>query len=389
MAKVSVIIPTRNRAHMLSEAIDSVLSQTYGDFELVVVDDGSTDGTAEVVAAYQDSRIAYYRQVNRERGAARNRGVALSHGEYLTFLDDDDWFLPWKLESQVAVLDKQPAAGMVIGGWDRVNVGGEIVRAERPWLHHPRPELKDWLFAAMAHVAAVLIRREWFDSVSGFDETLEQAEDTHLWFKLAQAACPFVWLTQPVFRQRLHEANSVRNLAQARQGKLAMLDKVFSRAEVAVDLGMSRESAYARVYMGFACLAYAAGNTEEGSADLSQAVKLDPTLLDHDADRLLESVAAYAWSHLTGDPEAFTNRVFDNLPDELSGLQTLQQRALARSWMVGAFRAHQLRDHSKAKRNALRAVAADPRSILNRGLMSILAQSFLRVQRYPEPGACA
>ena len=381
MPQVSVIIPTRNRAHLLSEAIESVLKQTFRDFELIVVDDGSTDHTTAVVSGYHDRRIHYYRQESLERGAARNRGVALSQGEYITFLDDDDWYMPRKLEVQAQQLNRDPDVGMVISGWDRVNEAGMLVRSERPWLHHPQPMLKDWLFAAMAHVAAVLIRRSWFERVGGFDHSLAAAEDTHLWFKLAQAGCPFGWVKEMVFKQRLHGSNSVRDVAHVKKGKTAMLDTIFADTQIPSILGMSKESAYARVYMGFACLAYASDCIEDARSDLSQAIAWEPSLLLNDADRLLEVIAAYAWNHLTGDPFSFTNRVFLNLPDELSGLRGLRRRAVARTWMVGAFRAYQYDDMTQVRRNAFKAIATAPSSLLNRGLVSILAQSLIGSHR--------
>lgn len=381
MPQVSVIIPTRNRADLLSEAIASVLSQTFRDFELIVVDDGSTDHTAAVVNSFADQRILYHRQESLERGAARNRGVALSQGEYITFLDDDDWFLPRKLEVQVQQLDREPDLGMVISGWDRVNETGVIVRSDRPWLHHPQPVLKDWLFEAMAHVAAVLIRRPWFERVGGFNHTLSSAEDTLLWFQLAHSGCPFGWVKEVVFKQRLHGSNSVRSLAHVKKGKTAMLDTIFADSQLPSTLGMSKESAYARVYMGFACLEYASNCLEDARSDLSQAVALEPSVLQNDADGLLESIAAYAWSHLTEDPLVFTNRVFANLPGELSPLQSLRRRAIARTWMVGAFRAYQRGDMAQVRRSAFKAIAAAPSSLLNRGLASILTQSLIGSHR--------
>jgi glycosyltransferase involved in cell wall biosynthesis len=381
MPQVSVIVPTRNRANLLAEAIDSVLLQTYHDFELIIVDDGSTDHTAEVVSNRHDRRIIYFRQEKQERGAARNQGVALSQGDFVTFLDDDDWYLPRKLEVQVQALQAHPALGMVISGWDRVNSSGEVVRSERPWLHHPHYALKDWLFAAMAHVAAVLIRRPWFDQVGGFIRNLEPAEDTYLWFRLAQAGCPVAWVKEVVFKQRLHGNNSVRNLAHVKRGKLAMLEAVFSDKQAQSALGVSRESAYARVYMGFACQAYAADCLEDAKADLMCALQWDPALSLNDADQLLEILAAYAWNHLTGDPLAFTNRVFSNLPAERADLHRLRRRAVARTWLVGAFRAYQYKDMTRVRKNALRAVAAAPALMSHRGLMSILAQSLIGAKR--------
>lgn len=366
---------------MLAEAIESVLGQTFEDFELVIVDDGSIDDTAAVVAAYQDPRIVYHRQEKLERGAARNRGVALSRGEHIAFLDDDDWYMPRKLEVQFREMQKRPDAGMVLSGWDRVLETGEVVRAERPWVDHPHPTLRDWLFAAMAHVASVLIRRSWFERVGGFNPNLLQAEDTYLWFRLAQAGCPVAWVEEVVFRQRMHAGNSVRRMAQVKKGKTAMLDAVFSDSRSSASLGMSKESASARVHMGFACLEYAAESLEDAKADLAYAVELDPTVLEHDADKLLEVVAAYAWNHLTGDPLAFTRRVFANLPGKLSGLRRLGRRAIARTWMVGAFRAYQSNDMAKARTSALRAFAVAPSSLLNRGLASVLARSLVGSDR--------
>jgi hypothetical protein len=285
--------------------------------------------------------------------------------------------MPHKLELQAQALRMRPEVGMVISGWDRVNESGEVVRSERPWVHHSQPVLKDWLFAAMAHVAAVLIRRSWFERVGGFNHDLAPNEDTYLWFRLAQAGCPIAWVKEMVFKQRLHGGNSVRNMAHVKKGKTAMLEAIFADPKVPAELGMSKESAYARVHMGFACLEYGADCIEDAKLDLSRAVKYDPLLLMDNADRLLEIVAAYAWNHMTGDPEEFTHRVFSNLPGELSGLQSLRRRAVARTWIVGAFRAYQYSDMARARQSALRATAVAPTSLLNRGLASILAHSLI------------
>lgn len=95
----SIILPTYNRAHFLPKAIESVLGQTYADWELIIVDDGSTDNTKEVVAAYADSRVVYHYQQNQERSAARNNGIKRARGLYVCFLDSDDYFLPEKLST--------------------------------------------------------------------------------------------------------------------------------------------------------------------------------------------------------------------------------------------------------------------------------------------------
>jgi len=362
---------------MLSEAINSVLKQTYRDYELIVVDDGSTDHTEQVTASFQDSRIRYFKQAELERGAARNQGIALSQANYVTFLDDDDWFMTNKLDVQIQELQQHPEIGMVISGWERVNELGKVVRSEQPWLHHPVPALQDWLFAAMAHVAAILIRRSWLEQVGGFNKDLAPNEDTDLWFRLAQAGCKTAWVEEIVFRQRLHSSNSVRNMAYVKKGKIAMLDTIYADQRASAFLGMSKDSACARVYMGLACLQYAAGSTEDAKTDLLHATELDPSLLLNDADRLLESIAAYAWNHLTENPSVYINRVFSNLPEKLSYIRALRRKAVARMWMVGAFRAFQYQDLPGVQQRASKAILAAPSSLLNPGLRSILARSLL------------
>ena len=134
MGGVSVIIPTYNRAACLKLALASVLNQTYQNFEIIVVDDASTDGTADVVRGFADARITYVRHdVNRGKvgagAAARNSGIARAQGTYIAFLDDDDEWLPEKLARQVAVLDRGPrSVGAIYTGFVKIDQAtGQIV----------------------------------------------------------------------------------------------------------------------------------------------------------------------------------------------------------------------------------------------------------------------
>ena len=121
--KVSVIVATHNRADLLPRAVDSVLAQTYGDYEIVIVDDCSSDDTSAVIAEFSDQRIRSFRHDrNRGQSAAINTGIAHARGEYIGFLDDDDEWLPGKLEGQVALLDSaSPRVALVYGWTDRVD----------------------------------------------------------------------------------------------------------------------------------------------------------------------------------------------------------------------------------------------------------------------------
>ena len=126
-ALVSVIIPTFNRSHSLRDAIDSALHQTHRDVEVLVVDDGSTDGTQDVLASYDDSRLRCHIQPNRGVAAARNLGIRASRGAYVAFLDSDDTWAPWKLEAQLSCMSLAPGVGMVWTNMQAVDAAGLVV----------------------------------------------------------------------------------------------------------------------------------------------------------------------------------------------------------------------------------------------------------------------
>jgi GT2 family glycosyltransferase len=126
---VSVVVPTYNRAYCLARTLDSVLAQTHANFEIILVDDGSTDGTEDLVARSfgRDGRIKYIYQQNQGVTAARNRALAMSQGDYVAFLDSDDVWMPWKLEIQLACFRQCPEVGMVWTEMQAVGPRGEVV----------------------------------------------------------------------------------------------------------------------------------------------------------------------------------------------------------------------------------------------------------------------
>jgi GT2 family glycosyltransferase len=182
MPEVSVIIPTYNRCEMVREAIASVLAQTFQDFELIVVDDGSDDGTCEMVREFSSAHYVF--QENRGVSAARNHGAALSRGRLLAFLDSDDFWQPRKLEMQVAFFTTHPEA--------------RICQTEELWLRngvrvnpqrkHRKPSgdiFAPSLQLCLVSPSAVMMRREVFAQSGGFDESLPACEDYDLWLRIA------------------------------------------------------------------------------------------------------------------------------------------------------------------------------------------------------------
>jgi len=175
---VSVIVPTHNRADLLPRAISSVLGQSYHHLECIVVDDGSTDGTEQVVKQFTDDRLVYLRhETNRHASAARNTGMAYSNGELIAFLDDDDEWLANKLEKQVSLLLGLPEkVGMVYCWMDYFDQHGNLIRE-----HHPK--LRGYVFPyvldaqRLGGCPTLLVRREVVEEVRGFDEALPRGND--------------------------------------------------------------------------------------------------------------------------------------------------------------------------------------------------------------------
>jgi glycosyltransferase involved in cell wall biosynthesis len=223
---VSVIIPTYNCAPYVAAAVESALAQTYRPLEVIVVDDGSTDGTAAVLRPYA-GRIVALRQANGGAAAARNAGIGRARGEVLAFLDADDLWLPGKLERQVSVLRRHPKVDLVFTDGCTFARDGDVhpsilghlsqhFARVRPWLPGGgeagqvvvRPGRPDLLFCNFIYTPGVVVRRACLDAVGSFDETLPTCEDYDLWLRIARRA-PLALVNEVLFRCRLREAGSL------------------------------------------------------------------------------------------------------------------------------------------------------------------------------------
>jgi len=174
---VSVIIPTHNRADKLPRAVESVLNQTYEDFELIIVSDGSTDNTEEVVRAFNDARIRFLKHdTPRGASAARNTGIRASSARYIAFLDDDDEWLPHKLETQLPVIQASNEKLGLVYAWMDYCKDGEFLRRYAPKLSgNIFPEMLDK--QAIGNSSTLLIKRSVVDRVGYFDEDLPRGND--------------------------------------------------------------------------------------------------------------------------------------------------------------------------------------------------------------------
>lgn len=217
MVKVSVIIPAYNGDRYLAAAINSILAQTYQDYEIVVVDDGSTDNTPQVVQQY-GGRVQYLSQANQGVAASRNLGLTASRGEYIAFLDQDDVFLPHKLASQVSLLSQDPKLGMINSGWQITNQQGQVQAAVEPWRQIPQLSSANLIIWKPVFLGAMMFRRSWLELTAGFDTSLSQTPDVDLVMRLAMIGCPAAWVEQTTVQYRQHEANASQDaLLQAQE----------------------------------------------------------------------------------------------------------------------------------------------------------------------------
>lgn len=184
MPRVSVIIPAYNYARFLPESIESALTQTFHDLEIIVVDDGSTDDTLEVARGYE-GKIRYHRQANRGISAARNAGCRMASGEFFAFLDADDIWDPEKISRQVEVFKASPKTSLVSTYLRFIDSEGKPLHGQKPSVV-PGETLKDIIYRGSAAPSTFMVRRSCFESVSGFDESLMAMEDLDFCLRVAR-----------------------------------------------------------------------------------------------------------------------------------------------------------------------------------------------------------
>ena len=223
---VSTVLPVYDGETHLAEAIESVLAQTYRPLELVVVDDGSTDGSGAVAERYASSEVSILRQANRGTAAARNAGVARSQGELIAHLDADDIWLAEKLEVQVEALAASASADAACG-WVEEFLSPELAEAERKRLRAPRAPLPGYVLQAM------LVRRSAHERVGAFDSAWQAGQDLDWLLRARECGLRFLELPEVVVRRRLHAANKGRMHPELARLRCRILKQALDRRRAA------------------------------------------------------------------------------------------------------------------------------------------------------------
>lgn len=383
MPKISVITPTYNRAHLIGKAIASVQSQTFGDWEMIIVDDGSTDETRELICAYAeaDARIRYIHQANTKSSGARNNGIKNCRGSYVAFLDSDDTFLPGKLARQVAFLESHPDIGLVGCGWDEVDETGKLIRSVCPWQSTPVLNIETLLLQCPFPPTAVLIRTDWLTQVGMFDEQQLYVEDWDVWVRLACAGCKMDWDREVLWRCTLDRSSSgdlqiasnrSNHVEQMIHGTERVLDKFFNQRGLPDHIKARSSAIYANAHMDAVVRCLACGFDKEGQAHLKSALQFDPELAKGSPPGVIITLASAAISNLVPDAEVFAISACSALAAVAPSLARSPRQFKAAIEATRAFEQRNSQQKMNARKSALRALWLDIAWASNRGLLRLL-----------------
>ncbi|BDA72727.1 probable glycosyl transferase [Rivularia sp. IAM M-261] len=252
MTKVSVIIPAYNAMRYLPQTLDSVLQQTFTDYEVIIVNDGSSDSIMEWAPQSKDSRIRLITQSNQGVSAARNTGFVNSQGEYIAFLDADDLWVPEYLEKQVEYLDKYVNVGVVYTWTKLIDELGNSIN--RIFASHASGMIWKELLTkdVISTGSSAMVRRQCIENVGAFDAQLAYAEDLDFWLRITQQY-EFGVIKEPLVYYRQHPYNVTKNRKKMMHGLQTVYERAFATAPL--DMLYLRNQAYASLFIGFAWLA--------------------------------------------------------------------------------------------------------------------------------------
>jgi glycosyltransferase involved in cell wall biosynthesis len=225
---VSIIIPVYNGEQYIEEALDSIFNQTYQNYEIITVDDGSTDNSHNILKSYKH-HIRYIYQENRGVSTARNHGITEAKGEFIAFLDADDFFiLTTKLEEEVAFFQADPSLGLVKSGWCQVNQKGEKIVDELCWLDVPQLELATWVHYKHVFPSAMVCRRDWLTRIGGFNTRFTHSEDMDIVLRLLALGCEGRWLKKIAVAYRQSEGSASSQSRKVAQGVEKVISNFFN-----------------------------------------------------------------------------------------------------------------------------------------------------------------
>ncbi|MBD2778481.1 glycosyltransferase family 2 protein [Iningainema tapete] len=270
MLKVSVIIPAYNAMTYLPKTLESVLQQTFTDFEVLIINDGSSDNIVQWAEQIVDSRVKLISQENQRLAAARNTGIAHAQGEYIAFLDADDLWEPTKLEKQVRCLEEHPKVGLV-HSWTLLvdsegKVTGKVLKSQIEGDAWQQIVQKNTVV-----VSSVIVRSSCLETVGVFDRDLHYCEDYDMWIRLA-SRYPFAVVKEPLTRYRLHPGTLSTHCQGVLQSFRILIERAFQSAPIELLYLRNRGYGNENLYLAWRSL---------NNQDYKQAIHFQEQALAH------------------------------------------------------------------------------------------------------------
>ncbi|MEQ9370217.1 MAG: glycosyltransferase [Coleofasciculus chthonoplastes F3-SA18-01] len=280
MVTISVIIPVYNGEKTIRETIESVRGQTFTDLEIIVINDGSTDSTLDILATIPDPRLKIFSYPNANQAVSRNRGISHATGEFIAFLDADDLWTPDKLEAQLNALQQNPQAALVYSWTNSVNESGEFIRRGSYVSDNGDVYAKLLLVDFLENGSIPLIRRQALAEVGNFDPSLTPAEDWDMWLRLA-SRYPFVVVPRVQILYRVSADSASTNVTRMESACWRVIEKAFTQAPDSLQYLKQDSIANIYKYLTFKVL-QGYPNRQRGITAarlLSQAINYDPSLI--------------------------------------------------------------------------------------------------------------
>lgn len=274
---ISIIIPAYNSAQFLAETLESALAQTWPNAEIIVVNDGSTDPTAEVLSAYQ-GRIRSIDQENQGLSGARNSGMRMAQGELFAFLDADDLIRPQFLENMARTFLADPDLDVAYCGWGYIDEAGKKL-PEAGKFQFSGPVINQMVLANRFPVMATMIRKTSATQTGFFDPSLRSTEDWDFWLRAALCGAKFQCVPQELVQYRIHDSNMSANITRMHDSQLQVLDKFYANQGLPESVTQLKGRAYGRVYLTTAQAYLRAGQDEAARQAFIQSVRQWPEML--------------------------------------------------------------------------------------------------------------
>jgi glycosyltransferase involved in cell wall biosynthesis len=274
----TVIIPTYNRENFIKDTIESVFAQTYKNWELIIIDDGSNDNTQSIVKSFKDERIRYIWQKNSGLNAARNTGIKNSRGEYISFLDSDDIWEPEKLAKQVEILDKKPDIGLVYCGTSLIDEKNNYI-GKKPLITHRGYVLdKLVMYNFLYNGSCVLFRKSCLAKVGFCDETVVRMTDWEFYLRFS-IYFKFWGIDKYLLKYRIHQKAMSCDYELFVDSGFKILKRVFQTTDLNPDYLRLINTAYAMRYRYIGKRYFENSEFQRSRGYLKEAVKKDFSML--------------------------------------------------------------------------------------------------------------